>query len=156
LPDVQSNEKMLPEDILQANMLKICAIKARIFHAFGGRGHTKASELRALQEELQAFHSELPGWMTMDQLLAAESNESLRSIIFYVHLFYLSATMLLHRKLLSKLVSVEEQSPVPINNVPEHIQQGIADGLLAAKTAARLFNLLQADGNIAQICWLCM
>lgn len=152
----QTSQDMLPEDVVQREMVKITTIKAKITQSLADHRHAEDHEVRALREELQAFHGRLPGWMTLDQLLMAARNEPLRKIISYVHLFYLSTMMLLHRRLILKLVSVDEPPPIVGRKDSEQIRLGIADGLLAAKTAARVFNLMLADGIAIKICWLCM
>jgi hypothetical protein len=109
----KTGQDAAPEDVMQREMLKICFIKARVFYNLADRRHAESSTVRTLHGELQTFHSHLPRWMTLDQLLVGERSNYLRNFIFYVHIFYLSAIMLLHRKLLSQLVSVEPQPPHP-------------------------------------------
>jgi hypothetical protein len=80
----------------------------------------------------------------------------LRRTVFLVHLFYLSATILLARLAHSpqKLSSPEGIELLPRYNLAE-VRTAAGDGVHAARTAARILQLQMDEQAIFQRCWNC-
>jgi hypothetical protein len=149
------DEEAAPLFLLQRRAVKVTIIKAAILHSPLEKIMLTetVAELRA---KLTSFHKDMPKWMSLGQLLndAEDSlSEDLRGIIFYVHMFYMSAMMLLSRRLIITYVPLDSTGKV---HVPWESSQAIEEGFTAAKMAARVVDLMLIDKSVVQTCWLCM
>jgi len=106
--------------------------------------------------QLSRFHAQLPEWMTAANLLGGNGGElmtTFRPVIFYVHLFYLSAMMLLARRLMIAYIPLDVLGKV---DLPPEAQRAIEEGYQAAQMNASVMNLMLQEGKVVQVCWLCM
>jgi hypothetical protein len=112
--------------------------------------------ITGFRAELSTFHAQLPDWMSLGHLLSNNENPLLvqfRPVIFYVHIFYLSAMMLLSRRLIIAYVALDATGKVQL---PKEARAAIQEGFQAARTNARLMGSMMTEGKIVQVCWLCM
>jgi hypothetical protein len=111
--------------------------------------------IRMLRDDLRSFHEDMPSGMTLNHLtLSSGIPSDLRRIVFYMHLFYMSALMLLYRLILRHTDGVDYLTSAHV--CPHEAQKAAGEGLLAAKTAARILHLLLTEGSVVRICWLSM
>jgi hypothetical protein len=150
---------MSQEEIVQYQMSKVTVIKAEIMRGLSDGHGADPDTVQRLREQLHGFYRELPNWMLLDHLLEEQGMQDvpLRRAIFYVHLFHLSALMLFSRRLIATMtMSRGPREEAGSGKVPDPIRFGILDGVLAAKTAARVLDLMKDEDTVIRICWLCM
>jgi hypothetical protein len=94
--------------------------------------------------------------MSTAALLGGESSSlmaTFRPVIFYVHLFYLSAMMLLSRRLIIAYIPLDAAGRV---RLPPEARRAVEEGYQAAETNASVMSLMLQEGKVVQVCWLCM
>lgn len=102
------------------------------------------------RRDLSQWHDQLPPWMHLKVLL--EPNQlatGTRRVIFLVHLFYLPANILVARLAHGRA----SRSRPPYD---DESQIAASDGVIAARTAARILQLQLDEQTVYQKCWLCM
>jgi hypothetical protein len=142
--------------MIRRECVKVSIIKAEMLHRIPKTAPVPRHVILSFHTRLQGFYDQLPDWMSLAQLLANESNRSmtqLRPVIFYVHLFYLSAMMLLSRRLVIAYVALDATGHVFL---PTEARRAIHDGFEAAQSNAQVMALMVAEGKVVQVCWLCM
>jgi len=145
---LQNDKESEEEDIIQREIIRITILKAKIMHTLpDGRG-VDDSTIDGLRQELRSVYEGLPDWMAVSSLLARQDRAQLRPMIFYLHLFFLSAMELLHRRVMDNPRLFD-----PIFSPPSDIVKvAVKDGLVAAQTATRLLSLMEDDGTSTTIC----
>lgn len=124
-------------------------IKARIIRAIPDDGLVDDAVIVEFQQELNALNEALPEWMTMGSLINSQQSTPLRKVVFYFHLFFLSAMQLLHRRTMANPTHCS--SPGRLNT-----RTSVREGLMAAKMTARMLALMQEERYIGQFCWMCI
>jgi hypothetical protein len=145
-----------PEDMIRRECVKVSIIKAEMLHRIPKTAPVPRNIVLSFHTRLQKFHDQLPTWMGLSQLLANEPSDrmtQLRPVIFYVHLFYLSAMMLLSRRLVIAYVALDATGEV---SFPTEARRAIQDGFEAAQSNAQVMALMVSEGKVVQVCWLCM
>lgn len=145
-----------PADMIRRECVKVTIIKAEMLHRVPKTAPVPEDVVADFQQRLQTFVEQLPDWMGLVQLISNEQSEYMlqfRPVIFYVHLFYHSARMLLSRRLAIAYIPLDATSKVAL---PVKVQNGIRDGILAAQNNAVLMQSMLFEGKIVQVCWLCM
>lgn len=145
-----------PEDIIRRECVKVSIIKAEMLHRIAKTVPVPEGSVTDFLHRLEQFHGQLPDWMTLRQLIANEESELMtqfRPVIFYVHLFYLSAIMLLSRRLVIAYMPLDSIGTV---SVLAEAQRAIRDGFVAAQTIAWVMESMLAEGKVVQVCWLCI
>jgi hypothetical protein len=145
-----------PEDMIRQECVKVSIIKAEMLHRIPKNVPAVQDVVTEFRTRLSTFHSRLPDWMSLSHMPAAGPNELMtqfRPVIFYVHLFYLSAMMLLSRRLVIAYISLDTVGKV---SLPPEARQAIEDGFVAAQTNASVMEMMLSEGKVVQVCWLCM
>lgn len=145
-----------PEDMIRRECVKVTVIKATILCRVPTSGPIPAATMIEFRERLSKFHDNLPNWMSIGELSGGKSDVlqiQYRPVIFYVHLFYLSAMMLFSRRLI--IAHIDEDMDGALQ-LPVEAGQAIEDGYVAAQTSSRIMELMLAEGKVVQVCWLCM
>jgi hypothetical protein len=145
-----------PEDMIRRECVKVSIIKAETLHRIPKLAPVPEYIVSHFNTRLQVFHEELPAWMSLGELIANQDNDlmtQLRPVIFYVHLFYLSAMMLLARRLVVAHVALDATGKV---SLPTVANCAIRDGFLAAQTNAQVLESMLLECKVVQVCWLCM
>jgi hypothetical protein len=115
--------------------------------------HASNTTIQMLRDDLSSFREEIPNGMTLNHLLlSTELPSDLRRNVFYMHLFYMSAYMLIYRLILRHGISHANSGDVG----PPEAHKAAGDGLMAAKHSARILHLLRSRSAILRICWLSM
>lgn len=134
-------------EIIQNEIYKVTAIKAGLIQFKPADSYFDGFTIDNFRQELKDFHQALPSNVSIGILFDAQHASPLRANIFYLHLFYLSAMQLLHRRVISN----PEQARMSLSATA-----AISEGQAAARVAARLLSLMRLEGAIVQLCWLCM
>ncbi|CAG5149096.1 uncharacterized protein ALTATR162_LOCUS2297 [Alternaria atra] len=145
-----------PEDMIRRECVKVSIIKASLLRRLPTNAPVLESTILEYRAQLSRFHARLPDWMSVAALLGGENTELMaifRPVIFYVHLFYLSAMMLLSRRLTIAYIPLNAAGGV---SLPSEARRAIEEGYQAAETNASVMNLMLQEGKIVQVCWLCI
>ncbi|KNG46271.1 nitrate assimilation regulatory protein nira [Stemphylium lycopersici] len=145
-----------PEDMIRQECVKVSIIKAALLHRLPTKAPIPETTTLEFRAQLSRFHARLPDWMTTAKLLHGDEGElmaTFRPVIFYVHLFYLSAMMLLSRRLIIAYIPVDTVGRV---GLPPEAQRAIEEGYQAAHMNASVMNLMLHEGKVVQVCWLCI
>ncbi|KAF1947555.1 hypothetical protein EJ02DRAFT_92320 [Clathrospora elynae] len=146
-----------PEDMIRQECVKVTIIKAALLQHLPAQAPVPETTVFEFRAQLSRFHAQLPHWMSIGSLLGGNGGvhvmPELRPLIFYVHLFYLSAMMLLSRRLIIAYVSLDAIGKV---HLPQEACLAIQEGYEAAQRNARVINLMLHEGNVVQFCWLCI
>ncbi|KZM21777.1 uncharacterized protein EKO05_0001768 [Ascochyta rabiei] len=143
-------EPATPAEIIQQKLAKVVHIEADLLRSVASFETITSPFFAYVRRDLLQWYEELPVWMRLDSLVVAESRPSstIRTI-YLVHLFYLSANILVARLAHKQLCSYS----TPGRSAEMRIAVG--DGLVAARTAARILQLQLDDLTIYQRCWCC-
>jgi hypothetical protein len=140
------------EYIVQTEMVKITVMKAKIIRKIHDNSIVDDAVIAEFRGELRGIHNDIPDWMSMKVLTDEKRSFPLRRVVMYVHLFYLSAMQLLHRRVM-KDPTIHQTSA---HNGRESARQAVIEGVIAAKMAAKILGLMTSEGTIDKLCWLCM
>lgn len=138
------------ENTIQQEITKITTIKANIVRSMSDTSNIVDATVGHLREELRAFHQQLPSWMAITGIPQVQVATSSRQLIYYLHLFYLSAMTLLHCRIMAARDSLHPSTE------SQHAKAAIRDGLVAAKINARILGMIHKDGSIIELWWMCM
>jgi hypothetical protein len=153
---VKEDTGVAPEDMIRRECVKVTILKAEMLHQVPETAPVPGHVVANFQQRFRTFVEQLPDWMGLLQLISNEQREhalQFRPVIFYVHLFYHSARMLLSRRLAIAYIPLDATSKVLL---PVEVHKAIRDGLLAAQNNAVLMESMLFEGKIVQVCWLCM
>ncbi|KAE8848976.1 hypothetical protein HRS9122_02992 [Pyrenophora teres f. teres] len=145
-----------PEDMIRRECIKVSIIKAALLHRLPTRAPVPEVVTLDFRTQLSRFHAQLPEWMTAAKLLGNTGSglmTTFRPVIFYVHLFYLSAMMLLARRLIIAHIPLDVLGKV---DLPSEAQRAIEEGYHAAQMNASVMNIMLQEGKVVQVCWLCI
>jgi len=115
--------------------------------------HLQPSAISAARLDLRKWHDELPRHMQISKLLDADLPPKTRFSLYFAHLFYLSAMMLLLRSILSRCEGPEEAASTLNGHVSREVFEAVSEGIGAARIAARILTQLLAEGAVFQRCW---
>jgi hypothetical protein len=142
--------------LIRRECVKVSILKAALLHRLPKKAPVPEATTLEFRAQLSRFHAQLPEWMTAARLLGGEHGEltsTFRPVIYYVHLFYLSAMMLLSRRLIIAYIPLDA---VGLMYLPPEARRAIEEGYQAAQTNASVMNLMLQEGKVVQVCWLCM
>ena len=140
---------MSPKETIQQEMAKVIIIKANILCTVDSFGDISPETVRSIRQDLSQWQHGLPEWMQLDSLLGSDpTTNNLRRVIFLVHLFYLSTVLLVARVSHWKRILYENF------DVDEELKNAIRDGVIAARTGARILQLQLSEQAVFQRCWL--
>lgn len=145
MPQMQVEEQLA--DVIQNNIVAVTIIKSRIIRTMSGRGSIDDIVVDNYRNELKDFYQALPPELAIGYVFNIDRSAPSRANIFYLHLFYLSAMQLLYRRV---LLDTNQSKQC------DSAKAAIKEGLMASRMAARVLSLMQLEGAIVQICWLCM
>ncbi|KAF1810313.1 hypothetical protein P152DRAFT_94702 [Eremomyces bilateralis CBS 781.70] len=153
-------EKDIGEDgIVQLEMVKITIIKAKIVQTMPDEStanNANDATIDWLRQELRTLYDGLPERMAIRNLQEQRHDQRLRRAIFYVHLFYLSAMELLHRRAMASSLAFDQSVDLSFIAPSSYVNAAVREGLMAAKMATRILALMKEDDAMVQICWLCI
>ncbi|XPS74750.1 hypothetical protein M3J07_006844 [Ascochyta lentis] len=149
LPFVE-RDPVAPSEIIQRELSKVVHIEADLLRTIASFNTITTPLFAYVRRDLMQWHKDLPVWMRLESLVKSNFHPvETKRTIYLVHLFYLSANILVAR-LAHKQLS--DCSPHERN---DEMRIAIGDGLVAARTAARILQLQLDDLTIYQRCWCC-
>jgi hypothetical protein len=139
-----------PLETIQQEMTKITVIKANLLRTVDSFADVTPATIRAVHHDLGQWQQQLPTWMRLVSLGLPNSPMDIKRVIYLVHLFYLSANILVAR--------LAHQQKVVLTHPEENVElwDAVCDGVTAARTAARILHLQLIEGAIFKRCWLCV
>lgn len=109
--------------------------------------------------DLQEWYHKLPPAMALATLGQSDLPNSVRRSIYYVHLLYLGAIMLLYRRIASQFNrsnGVDQQGNRRSKRFEQMMLNHAEQGVLAAKTSSRVLGLLLGQTGCFKRCWVVM
>lgn len=143
---------------MQAELTKISILKADILRLSLLFKDLSFLTIETILADLREWHAQLPGMMHLHNLPHEDLPWNLRLTIYHVHLLYQGAFMLLYRRIASQMVKnrgVPGDRTLPSRPSKELV--GCAEeGVLSAKSSARILGMLMAENGVFKKCWLVM
>lgn len=142
--------------VVQAELTKISLLKVTVLRLHLSFKNLTQLTVDSILNDLNKWHSHLPRQMQLMNIGSAELSLGLRRTVYYAHLLYLGAVMLVYR-----LVAYRIQRP-PILNQPHdntaHLRTHsfASHGIAAAQHSAHILEQLMADNGVFRRCWLVM
>jgi len=142
-------------------MTKISLLKARLLRSHLASKVLTSDALDSALQALQDWHESLPRALLLTNLARVDLGEQDRRTLFYTHLLYFGAIILIYRRIISQAVqnsrvgranSKNSARDFPDGDLLSHSDKGI----LAAKYSSRILGLLLAECGIMKRCWLIM
>ncbi|KAL8825677.1 MAG: hypothetical protein Q9191_004266 [Dirinaria sp. TL-2023a] len=147
------------EGLIQERMTFVTILKAGMLRALSFRA-LSLPLLRSFRAQLLSWHADLPPFMRLENVNADNVfTEDQRRVLFFMHIFYLSAILLKARIVRStQLETVHSPSPEMRKAVSnsEEACKAIKDGLDASRSIARLMGILMSRDGVFKKCWLCI
>ena len=140
---------MHPSEVIQQELAKVIQIEVNLLRTRDSFKNLSPMVFSMTRRDLSRWHEQLPQWMHLNSLNSPELSTGVRRTVFLVHLFYLSANVLVARLAHCKMISSSLECDT-------ECMFAASDGVIAARTAARILNLQLEDRSIFQRCWLCM
>ncbi|KAK0619661.1 hypothetical protein B0T14DRAFT_566490 [Immersiella caudata] len=151
-------------EIAQSEMTKISLLKAGVLRSHLALKVFSSDALDSAFQALQTWHETLPPQLLLANLARTDMSEQDRRTLFYVHLLYLGAIILVYRRAISQVVQDSRVggdtylSPTTTDISQKSLVRTLlsqADkGMFAARYTARILGLLLANRSIVQRCWL--
>jgi hypothetical protein len=137
-------------EVIQQKLAKVVDIEANLLRTVDSFEDISSRILDSTRNDLEQWYEQLPPWMHLSALLkSTEATKGNSRTIFLVHLFYLSANILVAR------LAHRGQGSSPPSYNDEHVQTAIGNGLIASRTIARILQLQLDEQAVSQRCWLC-
>lgn len=138
------------EAVVQDMMRKVTIVKANILCSLFSSMPPANSVLRGWEENLSRWHAELPAFLRLENITQQlHLSDNQRRIIFYMHLFHLSAVLLKGR------AANAGQIKHVLAYDSQEVRQAVKDGLAAARLIAQFLDILIQDVAFKK-CWLCI
>ncbi|KAK0612501.1 hypothetical protein B0T17DRAFT_543828 [Bombardia bombarda] len=167
--DISSGRNLLAEmevdtsadltELVQAEMTKICLLKADILRMHLAFRDLSVLSLQNTQGHLQRWYRNLP--MQVDLEYVARNREAIpteaRRSIYHVHLLYLGAVMLLYRRLASQSVrsyGIDKDRQMLVRPLEKVFIEHAGEAVRAASSSAKILMLLLEEQGIFVRCWL--
>jgi len=148
--DVEIEGETHIADIVQTEMVKIAILNQEILRINTAFDQSSCMSVSAVRRDLHQWHQDLPDEMRLHNLVHnPDITTDLRRTIYYVHLLYLGALMLIYRQTLHESQHLHETEPGVGG-------QTYLDAVAAAHQSARILSLLQEENGIFHRCWICI
>jgi len=146
-------------EIAQAEMTKISLLKAQVLRTHLASKILTTDAVESALQVLQAWHETLPPQLLLTNLAQTDWIEQDRRTLFYVHLIYLGAIILVYRRIISQAVQASlTLGAIEDGDVGQPAETSLLsysyNGMFAAKYTARILGLLLSERGIVQRCWL--
>ncbi len=140
-------------------MTKICILKVDILQISFTSDELAALTIESLMKDLQGWYDQLPAQMHLANLRRVDLSAGVRRSIYHVHLLYLGAVMLLHRRMASYFIrskGLEKSRDFSWEPFEKMLFKPVEEGILAARHTSRILGLLLEEKAILKQCWLVM
>lgn len=148
---------LTPNETIQQELNKVVQIEANLLRTIRSFRELSPVLLSSTREDLAQWYQRLPDWMHLSALLDPIGDSMImRRTVYLVHLFYLSASMLLARLAhgAQQSVNIDPGAVLPRYDM-EEVRVAAGDGVEAARTAGRILQLQMDEKAIFQRCWNC-
>lgn len=145
------------EEIIQSEMTKITVLSSEMLRNIYVSRSLDAQSAQVVSGDLQQWHDNLPPPMRLAGILDLPYPPIILSAIYYIHLLYLGALILLYRRVMfdqaatTDVLGVLAQDATHVQ-VLHHARMGIT----AAKLTARVLGVLKDIDGVMPRCWLVM
>lgn len=141
---------MSQDEIIQQESGKVLQLEANILRALKSSDGLLPEILGSAHKDLTQWYEQLPHWMCLNALVEShELGAQMRRTVLLVHLYYLSANILVAR-----LAHGGPESSPPLYDI-EEVRISTSHGVLAARAASQILQLQLDEGSIFQRCWVC-
>ncbi|KAK5069155.1 hypothetical protein LTR64_008692 [Lithohypha guttulata] len=145
----------------QVKVTEVGLLKLRVLQEVYRPQAPTADEIEERMKELEGWHSTLPPFMTLSNLMAGKC-EPLTACesgaLMLAHAMYLGSVILLHHRILGDAVHAKViNSPLPWERSSERAHSHITRCIDGARCIARIFDLLGFGGGTSPLhlrCWL--
>lgn len=153
---MEIEQELNAEDIVQTEMAKIAVLNANILERIYAFKDVSILAVKTITNDLRQWHANLPPSMHLATIAEHGICIELRRTIYFVHLMYLGAMMLLYRRIMAATAQKRGPHMWGLDQRCEEITRYVEEGLLAATQSARILGLLLSGNGIFKRCWLCM
>jgi hypothetical protein len=135
------------------------SLKRNILHINMASPRLAANTIKTVKKDLDRWYHELPPIMHLFNLTKKDNSSTvsteLRRTIYFVHLLYLGALILLNRRV------VVQSSPTELNDELSicscvSVDELADDSAVAAEQSSRILGLLLDEGGVFERCWIVM
>ena len=144
-------------DQIQTETAKISLLKAKILRIELAFPTVASRTVQEISRDLETWLGDLPGPMRLEALRnGTEMSDDHRRSVYYVHLLYQGARMLLYRRITSQHIQQELATrpyEEPVFNSPTMLQ-ALEDGRRVADMTSHTLRILQDENGIFKRCWL--
>jgi hypothetical protein len=137
-------------------MTRISMLKADILRMHLAFKDLTDLALESIMADLQEWYHRLPPSMSLATLGESTLPDAVRRSIYYVHLLYLGAIMLLYRRVASQFNRTKVADDKRGKRFEQLMLNHAEEGVLAAKTSSRVLNLLLGQVGCFKRCWVIM
>ena len=141
--------------MVQTEMTKICLLKADILRLHLSFKNVNMRTVQTVAQDLRGWYQSLSPEMHLQASGREDLTVEMRRAIMHVHLLYLGAIQLLHRRVASQYwrsyMLKAAENPFPMSVVME---KNDLEASQAAAASARILKLLSEDNCIFKRCWL--
>ena len=142
-------------DVVQTEMAKVATLKANILATISGSKVLSPGLISSIRINLSAWHTHLPRRMRLLTMVEMGIEQQHQHKIYFVHLLYLGALMLLQRCIMFHWLTGEEDTEARLAVCTETLES-IQDGYMAARQSVRILALLKQEGGAVKRCWICI
>jgi hypothetical protein len=147
------------EDMVQIEMVKIAVLKRDILHINMASPRLAANTIKTVKKDLDQWYHELPPIMHLFNLTKKNNSSGvsaeLRRTLYFVHLLYLGALILLNRRVAVQSSCAELNAELSICS-DVSVSKLADDSVVAAEQSARILGLLLDEGGVFERCWIVM
>jgi len=142
-------------DVMQTEMAKIAVLKADILKTMTPSNLASPAVMSKLRSDLRVWHEQIPRIMHLTNIVDLGVEKQHRHKIYFVHLLYLGALMLLQRCIMSQWITADNELSTSLD-LSSEAAECIRDGYMAARHSARILDLLRQEGAVVKRCWICI
>ncbi|OIW30222.1 hypothetical protein CONLIGDRAFT_714604 [Coniochaeta ligniaria NRRL 30616] len=144
-------------DTVQVEMTKISILNAHILRMHLASEDLTALAIESIMADLQDWYRKLPPAMALATLGQSDLPNNVRRSIYYVHLLYLGAIMLVYRRVASqfnRIIGVNNKVNTQSKAFEQTMLNHAEEGVLAAKASSRVLGLLLTQTGCFKRCWI--
>ena len=149
----------IPFLVVQTEMAKISLLKVSILRLNLTFKDLSPLATESMTRDLQDWYEKLPAVMSLVNLAQGTIPPAVRWSIYYIHLLYLGAIMLLYRRVASHLCqsfAPEQRRTILSQSFVEYLNGPVERGVNAAKQSATILGLIINNDGLFKRCWLVM
>jgi hypothetical protein len=157
LEDVEITDSGGMEDMIQTETAKISLLKARILRVDLAFDSVSGRTVQTVSQQLEDWLKNLPDPMRLEALgHRNDFSTEFRRSIYYIHLLFQGARMLLYRRILSQHARKDIELALHQQSVLDNttMLQALKEGRQVANMTSHTLQILQGEDGIFKRCWL--